>query len=141
VTEFATERLWKGDRPPSERTLIANTVATDEFVGFGTWKHREPLIAGGQNYGKVIDIAYLGIVSKFQGEVDHDGYKLAARLYASLEDDARASEDSTDEMLVHLVCDDRNQRALTFWERNGFVAVESKYIPSIDVTYVQMIRA
>lgn len=141
MTEFITEKLWRGNRPPTERTLIAHTsVEEDEFVGFGTWKHLT-FTAGDDDYGKVIDIAWLGLVSKFRGEVDHDGNKLAVRLYAALEEDAREHPDSTEEMFSHLVCDDRNRRAMAFWERLGFVTVDSKHIESIDVTYVHMIRA
>lgn len=44
-------------------------------------------------------------------------------------------------MSVHLVCDIRNDRGLRFWRRNGFEGIEPVPIPSIDVTYLRMIRA
>jgi Acetyltransferase (GNAT) family len=139
VTEFITETYWKGGRPPSERTLLAFTE-DGEFVGFGTWKFRE-LTAGGHDYGRVIDIAWLGLTSRFKGEVDHDGHKLATRLYAALDDDARQAPEATEDMATHLVCDERNLRARAFFERElDFEEIERKYIPALDVTYINMVR-
>jgi len=80
-------------------------------------------------------------VSKFKSETDHDGYKLADRLYAALEEDARKNDDSTEQMPVHLVCEIENTRGLRFWERNGFVGIEPITIPQSGVTYLRMIRA
>jgi hypothetical protein len=44
-------------------------------------------------------------------------------------------------MPVHLVCDERNDRGLRFWERNEFREVARVTPPPGDVTYVRMIRA
>jgi hypothetical protein len=110
-------------------------VETDEFVGFGTWKYRDL-----DGYGRVIDIAYLGVVSKFKGEVDHARRKLAARLYAAVEEDALAGDETTPDMPIHLVCDERNGRGLAFWVRIGFEEIDRQYIGALDITYVHMIR-
>jgi GNAT superfamily N-acetyltransferase len=89
----------------------------------------------------VIDVAWLGVQAQFQSETDHDGNKLADRLYAYIEEVAREHSDTTEDMPVHLVCDERNGRGLRFWERNGFEEIGRVTPPPEDVTYVRMIRA
>lgn len=136
VRTFLRETIWRGGRPKSEETHLGLLMETGDLFGFATWKHRDL-----DGYGTVIDLAWLAVQTVFKSETDHDGNKLADRLYAYTEEVARESPSSTDEMPVHLVCDERNERGLRFWVRNGFDEIGRVTPPPGDVTYVRMIRA
>jgi GNAT superfamily N-acetyltransferase len=88
---------------------------------------------------QVIDLAWLALQPPFQGETDHDGFKLADRLYAYMEEVAREHPDSTEDMPVHLVCEIQNTRGLRFWQRMGFRQIGLVQVPD-GPTYLRMVR-
>jgi hypothetical protein len=144
VSKFIREDVWKQGRPPEEETHLAFTEESGELVGFAVWKHRllkvEDAADGTtRDYGTVIDIPSFGLDTRFKSEIDHDGGKLADRLYAYIEEVAREHGDSRDEMPIHLVVDDRNDRGHRFWLRLGFVQIGEVVLPHL--TYRRMIRA
>lgn len=138
MVAFPRETVWKGGRPPSEETHLGFLVETGDLFGFGTWKHRQ-LRIDGEDQGLVIDIAWLGVATAHKGAVDQDGNKLADRLFSYLEDVAREHPDSRDDMPLHLVCDERNEAGIRFWQRNGFGEIGKVEIPGL--TYIRMLRA
>jgi ribosomal protein S18 acetylase RimI-like enzyme len=119
--------------------MLGFTRETAELVGYGTWKIRTDLQLQGENeLRRVIDVPFFGLDTKFQGEVDHDGHKLAGRLFATLETVARANELVTEEMPMHLVVEEQNERAVQFWLGRGFQEVERRDYGSVQ--YIRMLR-
>ena len=120
--------------------MVAFTVETEELAGFGTWKiRRDVLLADQEEPASVIDVPFFGLDQRFHGEVDHEGRKLAGRLFATIEAVARMSPDVGDDMPMHLVCDVRNDRGLAFWRGRGFQDVEQLHFP--EVSYIRMLRS
>ena len=75
---------------------------------------------------------------RFHGEKDGQGRSLAGRLYATVEAAARQHPRATPEMLVHLVCDVRNERGFAFWQTRGFRMVDR--LDFQTVSYYRMFR-
>jgi ribosomal protein S18 acetylase RimI-like enzyme len=138
LTDFLRTKYWRG-RPTEEHTIISFTVETDELVGYATWKVRTDVKLEGEDEERtVIDIPYFGLDTKFQGEVDHDGNKLAGRLLATVDAVARREANVTNETPMHLVVEPENVRAYRFWCGRGFRDVQRLEFP--DVTYIRMLR-
>ena len=120
VNDYIQRKFWLPGRQ-REHALIAYVSHTDEMYGFGTWKHVD------SGDGPVIRICFFGVHVAFQGERTPEGDNVADVLYATLEDDARAHRDSSDEMQLELFCDTENERGLRFWGRHGYVSIDTKH--------------
>lgn len=137
VNRFVREIYWRGNRPPTEQTILSFTDAR-ELHGFGTWKIRPDLKRLGQEPLTVIDIPYFGVQRQFHGARDSEGRSVAGRLYATIEAVARMHPLATPDMLVHLVCDVRNETGFRFWQRQGFRMAEQ--LDFGRVSYWRMFR-
>ncbi len=83
-----------------------------------TWKTGVP--PPGWQSTRWIRIPRFGIDRFYQGGLDDDGVKHADRLYAALEAAARAGPDTIHGMFVELFVQRENERAIRFWQRQGF---------------------
>ena len=137
VSRFLRETYWRGNRPETEQTILTFADA-GVLHGYGTWKIRSGLKRQGREDITVIDIPYFGVQLRFHGEKDSAGHSLAGRLYATVEAVARRHALATSEMLVHLVCDVRNEHGFAFWQKRGFKMDEQLDFPG--VSYYRMFR-
>ena len=90
----------------------------DGLVGYGTWAHVRSF--GEVSQPRHIEIVFFGVCSRYQGQKDDKGLSVAGQLYATVEQHARAHDESMDEMPFTLACDVENERGRRFWEHRGY---------------------
>jgi len=142
VAKYLREWIWEeGEEKVRQRsqTLLGYDAESGSLVGYGTWDYIEEL--GGQAAETHLEVAWFGLDKAFQGQRDEtSGEKLADLLYSTLEDDARASLKTSDDMPFTLACDVENQRGRYFWERHGYRLIGPPYPEVEDARYYRMVR-
>ncbi|MDQ3090338.1 MAG: hypothetical protein M3R46_01490 [Actinomycetota bacterium] len=105
--------------------LLGVDADSGRIVGFGAWRisvasRPDPAQPERRLTERYLYLTHFGVSQELQGVSDENDETIAARLYASVEEDMKAAPRTEPPMPIYLICDVRNARGGAFWEKMGY---------------------
>jgi hypothetical protein len=120
VRKWIVERLWaEEDEHNRGHTILFEDEDTGDLVGYATWRIRKIRLPPDHKQHRVIELHYLGIVSKYQGEKCATGESVASQIFATMEQQARGHKRAKHDMPIVLeveVGNDHARDVYLYWE-------------------------